>query len=115
MRRTHMFHGEITAEIAGGLLELDKRIGASNIPPSRLDERITLATWNVREFGKKRRLPTSLHYIAEVLGQFDLIAVVEVRDNLADLETVMEYLGPYWRVVFSDYITDCGGNRERIA
>jgi len=110
-----VFHGDITPEIAQGLLELDKRIAAAGIPPSKLDETITLATWNVREFGRRPRLAASLHYIAEILGQFDLIAVVEVRDNLADLEKVKEYLGPYWRVVFSDYVTDGGGNRERIA
>lgn len=28
---------------------------------------------------------------------------------------MVEYLGPYWRVVFSDYVSDAGGNRERLA
>jgi len=27
----------------------------------------------------------AIHYIAEILGQFDLIAIVELRDNLEDL------------------------------
>jgi hypothetical protein len=26
----------------------------------------------------------------------------------------MDFLGPYWRVVFSDFLTDPGGNRERV-
>ena len=110
-----MHHGKISEEIALGLKELGKRIDKAKIPPSKLDETLNLATWNIREFGKKSRLKASLHYIAEVLGQFDLIAVVEVRDNLADLAEVLHYLGPYWKAVFSDYITDSGGNRERVA
>lgn len=110
-----MNHGDISPEIARGLKELRKRIEAAKIPSSKLDETLNLATWNIREFGKTPRLKASLHYIAEILGQFDLIAVVEVRDNLSELAEVLRILGPYWRAVFSDYITDAGGNRERIA
>lgn len=110
-----MFHGNVSPEIAQGLLELGKRIAAAKIPPSALDKSITLATWNVRDFGKGNRLDASLHYIAEVIGQFDLVAVVEVRENLGDLEKVMGYLGPYWRAVFSDAVTDDAGNYERVA
>ena len=110
-----MHHGSISREIARGLKELRKRIEKAKIPSSKLDENMTLATWNIREFGRRRRLKASLHYIAEILGQFDLIAVTEVRDNLADLAAVLRILGPYWRVVFSDYIQDPGGNREHIA
>jgi len=91
------------------------RIKESEIPSSKLDETINIATWNIREFGRKRRKKLSLHLIAEVLNQFDLISVVELRDNLADLQEVLEILGPYWRVVYSDYNTDRAGNRERIA
>ncbi|MFQ5717770.1 MAG: endonuclease/exonuclease/phosphatase family protein, partial [Nitrospinales bacterium] len=110
-----MHHGKISKETAKGLRELRKRIDEANIPSSKLDETLNLATWNIREFGKKRRLKTSLHYIAEILGQFDLIAVTEVRDNLADLHETLGILGPYWRAVFSDYVVDSGGNRERVA
>ena len=110
-----MNHGDISPEIARGLKELRKRIEAAKIPSSKLDETLNLATWNIREFGKVPRLDASIHYIAEILGQFDLIAVVEVRDNLSELAEVLRILGPYWRAVFSDYITDAGGNRERIA
>ena len=97
------------------LKTLRARIAASSIPPSQLDESITLATWNIREFGKRPRLPASLHYIAEIIGCFDLVSVVELRDNLADLHTVLRYLGPTWKAIFSDFLTDSGGNRERMA
>ncbi len=110
-----MHHGQITTEIAQGLRGLRQRIAAAAIPSSKLDETLTLATWNIRDFGKRPRLDASIHFIAEILGQFDLIAVTEVRDNLGDLSRVLDILGPYWRVVYSDYIQDAGGNRERMA
>lgn len=109
-----MFHGNVSLEIAEGLQLLRKRIEAAQIPSSKLDETLNIATWNIREFGKKRRSPAAIHYIAEILGQFDLIGVVELRDNLADLQRVLEILGPYWDAVYSDAIPDAGGNRERI-
>lgn len=110
-----MHHGEITKDIAQGLKVLQQRIKQAKIPPSKLDETINIATWNVREFGRRPRRKASLHFIAEIIGQFDLVSIVEVRDNVNDLAEVLRYLGPYWHVVFSDYITDHGGNHERIA
>jgi hypothetical protein len=110
-----MHHGKISPAIARGLQELSVRIKKAKIPPSMLDETLTIATWNIREFGRRKRLDASLHYIAEILGQFDLISIVELRDDVSELETVLSYMGNYWRVVYSDYITDAGGNRERIA
>jgi len=114
-----MFHGKIRPEIARGIKVLRKRIEQANIGPSILDETLNLATWNIREFGKlhqgRRRSQAAIHYIAEILSQFDLIAITEVRDDLTDLGRAMEILGPYWRVIFSDFNTDSAGNRERIA
>ncbi|UTW63445.1 endonuclease/exonuclease/phosphatase family protein [bacterium SCSIO 12741] len=110
-----MYHGRLDYYTSLGLRELKKRINDAGIPSSKLDETINLATWNIREFGKKRRRKASIHFIAEILGQFDLIAVTELRDNLTELKKVLEILGPYWDVVFSDYAMDRGGNKERIA
>ena len=109
-----MNHGNVSKEIARGLLALQARIKAAKIPPSKLDETLNIATWNIREFGKKARLEASVHYIAEILGQFDLITVVELRDNLGDMARVMQILGPYWRLIYNDCIADPGGNRERV-
>lgn len=105
----------VSKEIAQGLKVLKERIEVANIPSSKLDETFNLATWNIREFGKSARSKAAIHYIAEVLGQFDLISVIEVRDNLRDLARVLEVLGPYWRAVYSDALLDAGGNRERVA
>ncbi len=110
-----MNHGTVSPEIAQGLLVLNERLERANIPSSRLDETLNIATWNVREFGKKPRTDAAIHYIAEVMGRFDLIGLVELRDNLSDLKRVLDILGPYWRAVYSDMIPDAGGNRERIA
>ncbi len=108
-----MHHGKVSPEIAKGLLVLKKRIDTAEITSSKIDETINVAVWNIREFGKKRRTPAALHYIAEILGQFDLIGLVELRDDLSDLGEVIKFLGPSWDVVYSDWIDDSGGNRER--
>jgi endonuclease/exonuclease/phosphatase family metal-dependent hydrolase len=109
-----MDHGTLTPEIAKGLSVLRKRITDAAIPVSELDQTLNLATWNIREFGKKPRSEAAIHYIAEILDQFDLIAMAELRDKLGDLERVLKILGPYWKVVYSDYISDSPGNFERI-
>ena len=109
-----MHHGDVSPDIAQGLLALKKRIDSAKIPSSKLDEMITVAIWNIREFGKVRRTVPALHYIAEILGQFDLIALVELRNDLTDLGKVLKFLGPSWDVVYSDWIDDPGGNDERV-
>jgi endonuclease/exonuclease/phosphatase family metal-dependent hydrolase len=109
-----MFHGNVSLEIAEGLKLLRKRIEAAKIPPSKLDETLNIATWNVREFGKKKRSDAAIHYIAEIIGQFDFVGLVELRDNMSDLNRILPILGPYWDAVYSDAIPDAGGNRERI-
>ena len=109
-----MHHGDVSPDIAAGLLALKKRIKAANIPPSQLDQTINVAVWNIREFGKKRRSAAAIHYIAEILGQFDLIALVELRDKLEDYGRVCEILGRSWDLVYSDWMKDPGGNRERV-
>ncbi len=110
-----MHHGPVSPEIAKGLLVLRERIEAAKIPSSKLDETANIAIWNIREFGKKPRTLPALHYIAEILGQFDLIALVELRDDLSDMGKVMTFLGPSWQIVYSDWISDFGGNSERTA
>ena len=110
-----MRHGRIDATLAKSLVKLRERIEDADIPSSKLDESLNFATWNIREFGRKPRLSASIHYIAEILSQFDLIAITEVRSNLRDLLRALEIMGPYWDFVFSDFGMDRGGNKERIA
>ena len=105
-----MHHGAVTPEIAQGLIALKKRIAAAKIPSSKLDEAINVAVWNIREFGKAPRTDAAIHYIAEILGQFDLVALVELRDDLSDLGRALRYLGSSWKIVYSDWIEDDGGD-----
>ena len=85
------------------------------MPQSILDETTNLATWNIREFGRRPRLPKSLHYIAELIGRFDLVALTEVRRDLSDLLRVMERLPPLWDFVERDYGSDRAANKELVA
>ena len=94
-----MHHGDVSPEIAQGLLSLKKRIASAKIPPSQLDQTINVAIWNIREFGKVRRTEAAIHLIAEILGQFDLVALVELRNDLTDLGRALAILGPSWDVV----------------
>ena len=91
-----MNHGTVSAEIAAGLLALHERIAAANIPSSKLDESINIATWNIREFGKKPRTAAAIHYIAEILGQFDLIGVRHLSITVND---GLKFLFPVFAVV----------------
>ncbi|WP_308909989.1 endonuclease/exonuclease/phosphatase family protein [Pseudokordiimonas caeni] len=112
-----MHHGDISPEIAAAIRILRDRMDDQKvkIPPSALDESLNLATWNIREFGNSPRSDKAIHLIAEILSQFDLIAITELRDNLADFKRVLDILGPYWKVVYSDFRSDGAGNDERIA
>jgi len=57
-----MNHGNISPEIATGLKVLQARIANAKIPSSKLDETLNIATWNIREFGKKARSEAAIHY-----------------------------------------------------
>ncbi len=103
-----MNHGTVSKEIAKGLLALQAHIKAAKVPPSKLAEPLNIATWNICEFGEKRRLDAAVHYLAEILGQFDLITVVELRANLAAMARVMQILGPYWWLIYNDCMADPG-------
>lgn len=109
-----MFHDDPPLKIALGIKEIRKRIRTQGIPHSVLDKTLNIATWNIREFGRRPRWKASIHLIAEIISQFDLVAITELRANLGDLRRVLKILGPYWDVIYSDYTQDAGGNRERF-
>ncbi len=80
-----MDHSVLSLDELKALKILRKRIAAARVPPSMLDETINIATWNVRRWGTRRRKRCSLHYIAEIFHQFDLIAVTELRRDVREL------------------------------
>lgn len=102
---------------AVGLLRLRRAI-RKTVPAKRMDGRLLLATWNIREFGGKKfkgRSKEALFYIAEVMSAFDLVAVQEVRSDLADFNRLMRILGGWWRYLVTDVTLGRRGNEERLA
>lgn len=97
-----------------GLRALRERIAAAGVPTSPRHTRV-LATWNVRELGRRPRRSASLLYIAEVIRAFDLVSIVELRDDLSELREILRILGPAWAALYSAPVFDQGGNRERSA
>jgi hypothetical protein len=88
-----MFHGNTSLRIAHGLKGSRGRIPDALVPQSRLDHTLNLATWSIRAVGKTRRLSASIHYIAEIVGRFDVVSIVELRKDLTELCRVMPILG----------------------
>lgn len=89
-----------------------------SIPEKTVDQNILIATWNIREFDSSsygKRIDEALFYIAEIVSRFDLMAVQEVRDDLAGLNKVMRILGKWWKVIYTDTTEGSKGNHERLA
>ncbi|MDF9832363.1 exonuclease III [Ereboglobus sp. PH5-5] len=84
------------------------------IPPKTASETLLMATWNIREFGDNRR-DESLHYIAEIVNRFDLVAIQEVSVNLAGLQKLVRLLGHNWDYIVTDSTDGSAGGGERMA
>ncbi len=90
---------------------------ARDLPPRSADRTLLLATWNLRDFGADRwghgpRLPEALHYIAEVLNAFDLVALQEIGEDMRPFEELMQLLGPAWRYIATDVTEGPSGNKH---
>lgn len=102
--------------VAEGLLRLKSSFAEDGFPAKGVDGNLLLATWNIREFGGRKyggRDDEPLYYLAEIISRFDLVAVQEVRDDLANLQRVMQILGSWWKVLFTDVTAGTRGNKER--
>jgi len=84
------------------------------IPAKTADDTLLLATWNIRAFGDNRRTE-SLHYIAEIISRFDLVAVQEVASDLGGLQKLVTLLGPGWDYIVTDSTEGTAGGSERMA
>jgi endonuclease/exonuclease/phosphatase family metal-dependent hydrolase len=84
------------------------------IPAKTAVDTLLLATWNIREFGDNRR-SESLHYLAEIVSRFDLVAVQEISNNMAGLEKLIALLGPNWDYIVTDSTEGTAGGGERMA
>lgn len=79
---------------------------------------VKIATWNLREFGGSKsggRETEPLYYIAEIISHFDVVALQEVRGNLAALNQLLAILGPDWDHLATDVTDGDAGNGERMA
>ena len=79
--------------------------------PGRSRTRLLVATWNVANLGAQQREDAHLQLIAEILGWFDVVAIQELRENYFDLLKIVSFMGPRYRMLFSD----ASGNNERMA
>ena len=95
------------------LLKLRKQLDRE-IPAKTAIDTLLLATWNIREFGDNRR-KESLHYIAEIISRFDLVAVQEVSANLKGLENLVSLLNLNWDYFVTDSTDGSTGGGERMA
>ena len=98
------------------LLNLRKQL-SREIPEKDLNSNLLIATWNIREFGTTKyggRRAESYYYIAEIIARFDIIAVQEVRKDLAALKKLMSILGSHYEYIFTDVTDGKAGNEERL-
>jgi len=108
---------EVRRRTAEGLLRLRAQL-EKEVPRRTVTDTLLLATWNIREFDSEKygfRTAESLHYIAEIISHFDLVAIQEVREDLSALDAVQEMLGGWWKYVVTDVTQGTGGNGERMA
>jgi len=85
-----------------------------DIPAKTATDTLLLATWNIREFSDNRRTE-SLHYIAEIISRFDLVAIQEVASNMDGLKKVVSLLGHNWDYIVTDSTEGVDGCSERMA
>jgi endonuclease/exonuclease/phosphatase family metal-dependent hydrolase len=89
------------------------------VPKKSLDKNLLIATWNIRDFDSNKfghgpRLKESYFYIAQIISEFDLIAVQEVNKNLKALYKLMYLLGNKWDYITTDATSGTSGNQERM-
>jgi hypothetical protein len=78
---------------------------------------VRIATWNIREFGKKNydgRSYEDFYYMAEIISRFDLVALQEIRGDLTEFRELLEILGPQWDFIATDVTDGAAGNGERM-
>ena len=117
--RWRIKNDDLRAKTATNLISLRKQLDAS-VPRKDSEDNLLLATWNIRDLGKRnrrgwgKRLPETWFYIAEVISRFDFVAVQEVNE-LEEWQKIMGILGPDWDFIATDETDSAlGGNGERM-
>ncbi|MHC4176343.1 MAG: endonuclease/exonuclease/phosphatase family protein [Planctomycetota bacterium] len=103
-----------------GIQRLREQFTHVKFPSKKTSESLILGTWNIRNFDDDRfnygpRMTESLHYIAEIISRFDIVAVQEICEDLAPLDRLMRLLGPQYDYIMTDVThSGLGGNKERL-
>ncbi len=100
LRRIHTDGGakeDVRKRTIAGLQRLRAALKAHFPADADRSRSIRIGTWNLREFGGTKsggREQEPLFYIAEIISNFDIAAIQEVRANLKDFERLCRILGP---------------------
>ena len=108
---------DVDERIITRLLELRQAFTDHGVPDRTLNDTLLLATWNIRDFDKAafgERKKEAIFYIAEIIEQFDLIALQEINRDLDGLRRVLDLLGPNWSYIATDTTEGDSGNDERL-
>ncbi|MBU2887895.1 endonuclease/exonuclease/phosphatase family protein [Gilvimarinus agarilyticus] len=81
--------------------------------PNKEKDKLLIATWNLTNFGAQDRMAEHLEIMAYIIGQFDVIAVQEIADDLSQFNELMEFLNK--RGNYKASFSDIAGNQERLA
>ncbi|HLG34726.1 MAG TPA: endonuclease/exonuclease/phosphatase family protein [Bacteroidia bacterium] len=84
--------------IAQELADLKARIAQANVPAST-NNNFRMLTWNIRNLNKDKE-DRAITYIAEVMKNFDIIAIQECKDSLGGLEKLQKELGVKYKFLF---------------
>lgn len=81
--------------------------------PAKVANRLLLGSWNIANLGDAEQLRSDddIAIMAEMIAWFDLVAVQEVKENLADFNRILDTLPAGYDAIFSDQ----AGNDERMA
>lgn len=90
--------------------------GENAVPKRDFNDRLLVATWNIRELGGEgrghgARTDESYAYIAEVVSHFDLVAIQEVNDR-SGVDKVLSFLGGNYAFELGFTAPGRAGNRE---
>ena len=93
------------------------KVPSGEEPPDRM-KTVRICTWNLRDFGTKkyggRDTDEPIHYIAEIISNFDIVAVQEVKADMRDFRRVLSMLGPDWDYLATDVTDGSFGNGGRM-
>lgn len=85
------------------------------LPDKEDRNQLLIATWNIRQLDRHKRPLEALHYIAEIISCFDIVAIQEAMGDQTDYLKIKSLLGNGWQSLESDINEGRRGNQERLA